>query len=171
MSSIYALRATDLAARGHSFVVLTVVSSVGTYWSRALRAAYHQRSSAVYNPRLRGLCRERNPAIEWAQVPTGTHRPPFRTTGYAGNRTGTRRVEVLSLSLLALRLVALILVTIGLLQAVANILETVREFNPSHTGYYFKSQLLRPTVLIAGGLMTWALSHPLSGWISTGLFP
>lgn len=80
-------------------------------------------------------------------------------------------MEVFSLSLLALRLFALILVIIGLLQAVANILETVREFNPSHAGYYFKSQLLRPAILIAGGLLTWVLSHPLSGWISTGLDP
>ncbi len=80
-------------------------------------------------------------------------------------------MDVFSLSLLALRLFALILVIFGLLQAIANILETVREFNPSHTGYYFESQLLRPVILIAGGLLTWALSHPLSAWISTGLGP
>jgi hypothetical protein len=80
-------------------------------------------------------------------------------------------VEAFSLSLLALRFFALILVIIGLLQAIANILETVREFNPSHAGYYFKSQLLRPVILIAGGLLTWALSRPLSGWISMGLGP
>ena len=80
-------------------------------------------------------------------------------------------MEAFSLSLLALRFFALILVIIGLLQAIANILETVREFNPSYAGYYFKSQLLRPVILIAGGLLTWALSRPLSGWISMGLGP
>jgi hypothetical protein len=81
------------------------------------------------------------------------------------------RVEAFTLSLLALRFFALALVIIGLLQAIANILETVREFNPSHAGYYFKSQLLRPVILIVGGLLTWAFGHPLSGWISMGLGP
>ena len=80
-------------------------------------------------------------------------------------------MEVFSLSLLALRLLALVLVVIGLLQAVANILETFRDFDPTHDGYYFKSQLLRPVVLIGGGLLTWALSHPLSKLMSTGLGP
>ena len=80
-------------------------------------------------------------------------------------------MEVFSLSLLALRLFALILVIIGLLQVAANILETVRELSPSHTGYYFESQLLRPVIPIAGGLLTSALSHPLSGWSSTRLGP
>lgn len=78
-------------------------------------------------------------------------------------------MEVFSLSLLALGLFALILVIIGLLQAIAHILEIVREFNPSHAGYYFKSQFLRPVILIAAGLLTWAINHPFMGWIFTGL--
>jgi len=80
-------------------------------------------------------------------------------------------MEIFSLSLLALRLLALILVMVGLLQAVANILETFRDFNPTYAGYYFKSQLLRPVVLIVGGFLTWALSRPLSGLIVVGLGP
>ena len=80
-------------------------------------------------------------------------------------------MEVFSLSLLAVRLLALILVVIGLLQAVANVLETFRDFDPTHAGYYFKSQLLRPVVLMGGGFLTWTLSLPLSGLISAGLGP
>ena len=85
--------------------------------------------------------------------------------------TSNLRVEGFSLSLLALRLFALILVIIGLLQAIANILETVRDFNPSHAGYCINSQRLRPATLFTGGLLTWALSPAPGGWISAGFGP
>ena len=78
-------------------------------------------------------------------------------------------MESLALATLLVRFLGLVLIVIGLVQLVANVLDTVRDFSPGHAAYYFKSQLLRPAILVCSGALIAFLSHPLATLIADGI--
>lgn len=74
-----------------------------------------------------------------------------------------------SLAVLSLRLIALVLVLIGAGQAVASILESYRDFDPSYLDHFFLTHLLRPCLAIVFGKLVWVFSRPLGIFLARGL--
>lgn len=69
-------------------------------------------------------------------------------------------------SIVSVRLLALLCFSMGLLWLVGNVLETAWDFNPNYLGYYAATQLLRPSLLVLGGVVLHGLSRPLARWLS-----
>ncbi|WP_043588901.1 hypothetical protein [Geminisphaera colitermitum] len=69
-------------------------------------------------------------------------------------------------ALLALRLLALTGLLLSLWALLANLAQSYDTFNPSYAAYYWKQQLLRPTLGLALSLLVLLLARPLSRWIS-----
>jgi len=64
-------------------------------------------------------------------------------------------------AIIALRILAVIWISVGSFQAIANLIDGFRAFDPTYLGHFFMSQLLRPTLAIAFGVVIAALSGPL----------
>lgn len=68
--------------------------------------------------------------------------------------------EVLALA--GLRVAALILAALALVQAICNVLETLTDIDVAHLGYYLRGQLLRPGVLLLVACLLWVLAPALA---------
>jgi len=64
-------------------------------------------------------------------------------------------------AILAIRLIGLILIILGLWVLFSNVIETSGDFNPAFAAYYFKSQLLRPLLACAFGVILQIISRKL----------
>lgn len=73
------------------------------------------------------------------------------------------------LAALALRLLGLLLILLGSWQAVANLIDGWMEFDPTYLGYFFRSQLMRPALVMLWGTALILLSRPLGRCIAKGL--
>ena len=77
--------------------------------------------------------------------------------------------EFEQLAIVLLRLVGLTLAVLALVQGVGNLLDGFNTWAVRHFGHFFKSQLLRPIILLAGALILLALSRPLGLWLAAGV--
>ena len=68
--------------------------------------------------------------------------------------------EVLALA--GLRVVAVTLAALALVQAVCNVLETLTDVDVAHLGYYLRGQLLRPGVLLLVAGLLWTIAPALA---------
>lgn len=68
--------------------------------------------------------------------------------------------EVLALA--GLRVVAVTLAALALVQALCNVLETLTDIDVAHLGYYLRGQLLRPGVLLLVAALLWTLAPALA---------
>ena len=68
--------------------------------------------------------------------------------------------ELLALS--GLRVVAVTLAALALVQALCNVLETLTDIDVAHLGYYLRGQLLRPGVLLLVAALLWTLAPALA---------
>ena len=66
------------------------------------------------------------------------------------------------LALAGLRVVAVTLAALALVQAVSNVLETLTDIDVAHLGYYLRGQLLRPGVLLLVAVLLWTLAPALA---------
>lgn len=72
-------------------------------------------------------------------------------------------------SVVAVRIIGIAMIAFGLVQVIANLIDGWYEFDPTYLGYFLKSQLLRPGLLMGvGGLLFW-LSPRFGKWIGSGL--
>lgn len=70
---------------------------------------------------------------------------------------------------LALRIGGCLIFCLGAWLALANILQTWQDFDPSYLFYYVESQLLKPLLGCIFGLLLIALAKPLGRLLATGL--
>ena len=77
--------------------------------------------------------------------------------------------DVRNISLIAVRLLALIFVSVGVWMLAGNLIETITDFNPTFAVVYFKTQLLRPFVGIGVGLLIYWKSPSLARLLTRGL--
>lgn len=68
-----------------------------------------------------------------------------------------------------IRLLGLVWLTLGAWLLIANIAESAYEFNPAYLKFYFYSQLLRPLLALAIGVLLMVCSKRLSRWLGKGL--
>ena len=66
------------------------------------------------------------------------------------------------LALAGLRVVAVTLAALALVQALCNVLETLTDIDVAHLGYYLRGQLLRPGVLLLVAALLWTLAPALA---------
>lgn len=69
-------------------------------------------------------------------------------------------------ALLALRLLAFTGTIVSLWALLANLAQSYDTFNPSYAAYYWKQQLLRPSLGLLLSLIVLFCARPLSRWIS-----
>lgn len=69
-------------------------------------------------------------------------------------------------ALTALRLLALAGISISLWALLANLAQSYDTFNPGYAAYYWKQQLLRPTLGLVFSLTMLLCARPLARWIS-----
>ncbi|MCD8482656.1 MAG: hypothetical protein LR015_08335 [Verrucomicrobia bacterium] len=67
-----------------------------------------------------------------------------------------------SLARILVRLVAFMLVLIGLWGLTVNVVESLPGFDPNFPGYYFWSEIFRPASLAFLGIILWLTAHPVS---------
>ncbi len=70
--------------------------------------------------------------------------------------------ERIERSIVGVRLVGLLVLSLALWQLLGNILSTWRDFDPSYLGYYVSSQLMRPLVGVFVGLGIMFAARPIS---------
>lgn len=63
------------------------------------------------------------------------------------------------MAVVGVRLTALAFVTLGLWLLLANVLESLGDFNPVYWKYYLLTQLLRPAIAILLGAVLWLAAH------------
>lgn len=71
-------------------------------------------------------------------------------------------------SIIGVRLLALLFFSMGMVWLIGNVLETAWDFNPNYLGYYAATQLLRPSLLVLGGVALNGLSRSIARWLSRG---
>lgn len=72
-------------------------------------------------------------------------------------------------AILAIRVIGVLLVVLGLWQLIANIIESIREFDPTYWWYYVQSELLRPLLGIFIGKLLYWFSKPMGALLAKGL--
>ena len=77
--------------------------------------------------------------------------------------------ELEQLAVMLVRLLGAAFFAVGMVQSIANVLDSLNAFHPGHAIYYFKSQLLRPTVLNVAGIALILASRPIGHWLTAGL--
>jgi hypothetical protein len=73
-------------------------------------------------------------------------------------------------AILAVRLLAVFFFLFGIWLLLANVIESVAEFNPTYFLYYFKSQLLRPSLACGLSILLYLSSAKVGRWISKDLY-
>lgn len=77
--------------------------------------------------------------------------------------------EFEALGVLLVRLLGLTLSVLALVQAVANIIDGLPGFPAASASFFFRSQLLRPAMLLIAGVSLLAGSRPLGAFLGAGL--
>ncbi|MDX2110268.1 MAG: hypothetical protein SFY80_08525 [Verrucomicrobiota bacterium] len=72
-------------------------------------------------------------------------------------------------AILAIRLLGLALFILGTWLLVANLFETIRQFDPTYAWYYFQNQLLRPVLAMGLGCILLLFSKPLGKFMAREL--
>ncbi len=70
---------------------------------------------------------------------------------------------------LSVRFLGVLFILLGGWQLVSNLIDGWIEFDPTYLGYFFRSQLLRPAVACALGVILIVLSRPLARALCRGL--
>ena len=79
--------------------------------------------------------------------------------------------EIEQLAVLLVRLLGCAFVVLAFVQGIANVLDSINAYHPGHAAYYFRSQLMRPTVLNVAGIGLLLFSRTVGGWLAGGLGP
>ena len=65
-----------------------------------------------------------------------------------------------------LRLIAYLLLLLGVGLLLRNLLLSYDTFNPSYLGYYLKQEVVFPAVCIACGIFTRLAARPIARWLT-----
>ncbi len=74
-------------------------------------------------------------------------------------------------AILSIRILALLLIVVGAGQLLANVIESIREFDPTYWWYYVQSEMLRPLLAIIFGKLLYLFSKPLGKLLASGIDP
>ncbi len=77
--------------------------------------------------------------------------------------------SIKSRAALAVRIIALLIFSIGLWQLIANILGSISEFDPAYLDYYISSQLLHPILGLIFACLLYTFSSPIAKLLARGL--
>ena len=77
--------------------------------------------------------------------------------------------ELQQLAVVLVRLIGLTLVVLAAVQALTNLLDGWSSWSRQHLQHFVRATLLRPLVLLAGGVLLLAFSRGLGGWLAAGL--
>lgn len=72
-------------------------------------------------------------------------------------------------AILLVRIIAFLFVVIGAGQLLANVIESIREFDPTYWWYYVQSEMLRPLIAIISGKVIFFFSKPLGKLLARGI--
>ena len=72
--------------------------------------------------------------------------------------------DIEQLAVLLVRLMGTGFVVLAFVQGIANVLDSINAFHPGHAAHYFRSQLLRPTVLNVAGIGLLLCARSVGGW-------
>lgn len=73
-----------------------------------------------------------------------------------------------SLARCLLRVAAVVMFVVGLLQLTASLLESIRDFDPSYAGYFFMTVFLRPFLLLVASILLWWMAPALARRAANG---
>ncbi|MGF1482986.1 MAG: hypothetical protein ACFBZ8_01330 [Opitutales bacterium] len=72
-------------------------------------------------------------------------------------------------SVLAVRLLSLSIIVFGAISLAAALADSVGEFNPAYLRHYFMTELLRPLLWLASGIVLRLVARPLGRRLARGL--